>query len=394
MASRRVYFAIFGSGLGHVTRVLEMAGRLRGDGIEFRYSTSGQGLAHLRAKGEGGSTVGCPPLDVEWASDGGFSSHRVLPGFPFMFNSFLKQVAFERESIARFEPDLVVSDSRLSAVLASRSVSCPVITILNQFKVLFPPRFRNSGGRVYERIAGDALGLMWSVSDTVLVTDLPPPFTIAEEHLADSEVSGIVEYVGFTAPRTRTGEERLRRTRERLGLDGRPLVFCQISGPEATKSRLKETLLEAAKVLGTKYNVVVSMGRTGGSTEPTKLPGGGWLFDWCPVKDELFEMSAAVIARAGHSTIGQCIDHAKPAVLVPIHNHPEQISNAEKFSRLGLGLAIRSEKVTPQNLEESVEACLADRRYREAIEKVSVLSRKYDGIGRCVAAIRALVGSP
>ncbi len=384
-----MYFAVFGSGLGHATRAVMIASRLEGEGFEFRYSTSGQGLAYLRANGQGKASVGCPPLDVEWASDGGFSSHRVLPGFPFMFNSFLKQVAFERESIAQFDPDIVVSDSRLSAVMASRLVSRPVLTMLNQFKILFPPRFKNSGGRIYERIAGDALGLMWSLSDRVLVTDLPPPFTIAEEHLAESEVSRIVEFVGFTAPRVRCSEEQLRNTRETLGLDERPVVFCQISGPEATKGRLKETLLEAAESLGRRYSVVISMGHSGGSQEPRRIPGGGWLFDWCPVKDELFEMSDVLVARAGHSTIGQCIDHAKPAVLVPIHNHPEQISNAAKFSSLGLGTSIRSEKLTPQDLDRAVEACLTDPKFRENIRRVSAVSRKYDGLERCADAIRA-----
>ena len=74
-----------------------------------------------------------------------------------------------------------------------------------------------------------------------------------------------------------------------------------------------------------------------------RLANGAWLYDWCPVKDELFTLSDLVVARAGHSTIGQCIDAGKPAVLVPIHNHSEQIGNADKFSKLGLGLQIRSE---------------------------------------------------
>ena len=59
--------------------------------------------------------------------------------FPQMLRSFSRQVAFEAESIAKFDPKVVVSDSRLSAVLAARSRSFPVITMLNQFKVTLPP---------------------------------------------------------------------------------------------------------------------------------------------------------------------------------------------------------------------------------------------------------------
>jgi UDP:flavonoid glycosyltransferase YjiC (YdhE family) len=390
LTSRKLYFAVFGSGLGHVTRTLEVAKELPPDEFQVRYSTSGQGLGFLRERGLGGASEGSPGLDVEWASGGGFSSHRVLPGFPFMFNRFLEQVAFERRAIRRFDPRLVVSDSRLSAVLAARSMSYPVVTMLNQFKVLFPPRFRNRMGMFYERVAGDCLGLMWSLSERVLVTDLPPPYTIAEENLAGSEVSNIVEFVGFTAPRVDLTPERVRRAKESLGLDGRPLVFCQISGPDPTKGKFVETLLKSAEALTRGYNFVVSMGYSGGSPEPRKIANGGWLFEWCPIKDELFELSTVVVARAGHSTIGQCIDRVKPAVLVPIHNHPEQISNAEKFSRLGLGVSIRSERLTPQGLVESIGSCATDSSFRERLARVSAVSMRYRGVERCAQIIRSM----
>jgi UDP:flavonoid glycosyltransferase YjiC (YdhE family) len=393
LASRRIYFAVFGSGLGHVTRILEIAKLLPSDEFQLLYSSSGQGYSFLKSKGLGASSMNGPSLDVEWASGGGFSSNRVLPGFPSMFNNFLKQVAFERRAIRDFGPTLVVSDSRLSPLLAAWSMGYPVITMLNQFKILFPPRFRGRVGRFYERVAGDALGLMWSLSERVLVTDLPPPYTIGEENLAGSEVSKIVEFVGFTAPIVNMSLERVRRAKENLGLDNRPLVFCQISGPDATKGRFADTLLKSADLITRNYNLVISMGYSGGSPEPRKLSNGGWLFDWCPIKDELFELSTVMVARAGHSTIGQCINHVKPAVLVPIHNHPEQISNAERFEELGLGIMIRSEQLTPQNLLESVDRCAKNPSYIERLAKVCAVSNRYRGVERCAEVIRDMARS-
>jgi UDP:flavonoid glycosyltransferase YjiC (YdhE family) len=131
------------------------------------------------------------------------------------------------------------------------------------------------------------------------------------------------------------------------------------------------------------------MGRPSGSGEPRRLASGAWIYDWCPVKDELFSLSSVVVARAGHRTIGQCIDAGKPAVLVPIHNHSEQIGNANKFSKLGLGIEIRSERLTSENLIESVEACLTDPRYRESVERVRAVSKNYNGIQRCSEIIES-----
>lgn len=97
----------------------------------------------------------CPALDVEWTEEGSFSSKGFVVHFPLMLRSFSRQLAFEAGSIAKFAPKVVVSDSRLSAVLAAKSRSFPVITMLNQFKVTLPPRYRGDAlGRVYERIGG------------------------------------------------------------------------------------------------------------------------------------------------------------------------------------------------------------------------------------------------
>ena len=387
MGQLRVYFSVFGSGLGHITRILELSNRLAG--ADVKYSTSGQGLAFLEAKSLRDKAAPTPHLDVEWGPVGGFSSYSVLPRFPIMFNTFLRQLASERRSMAMFRPSVVVSDSKLSPVFAGRSLSYPVVTMLNQFKVLFPPRFRRGRtGRLFERIAADNLGLMWSLSDRVLVTDLPPPLTIGEANVYGSGITNIVEFVGFTTPRSEATPETMARTKEALGLGERPLVYCPISGPEATKGTLQKALLRACEAITRKYDLVISMGRSGGSTEPERLSRGGWLYQWCPVKDELFGLADAVVSRAGHSTIGQCIEHGKPAVLLPIHNHPEQIANSEKFRELGLGVDIRAERLTPEGLIGGIDSLLGDGRYRRRVESVQRVSARYRGIERCAEIIR------
>ncbi|MDG6909358.1 MAG: hypothetical protein JRN08_03220 [Nitrososphaerota archaeon] len=387
MGSGRVYFAVFGSGLGHITRTLDIAGRL--DGHQCLFSTSGQGLDHVRSRGAGGArALAAPPLDVEWDKEG-FSSWDVLPRLPFTFSAFLSQLAFERRSIGKFDPSVVVSDSRLSPILAARGLSYPVVTMLNQFVISFPPRFRSRTGRFLERIAGDVLGKLWSLSDRVLMTDLPPPYTIAETNLLGSDMSGVVEFVGFTAPRKRVEGQDLAKARGMVDAGRKPLVFCQISGPEVTKKRFSETIMQAAPGLTRDFDLVVSLGRSGGSTAPKRLASGAWVFEWCPVKDELFELADLVVARAGHSTIGQCIDGGKPAVLVPIYNHPEQIGNGEKFAKLGLGKGIRSEKLTAGSLSQAVRECLGDAGYGRRAQAVAEVSKRYNGVERSAEIIRS-----
>ncbi|MDA4111206.1 MAG: hypothetical protein OK439_01605, partial [Thaumarchaeota archaeon] len=168
----RIYFSVFGSGLGHAARISEISDRLWKPGDEYRYSSFEEGLDYLRSQGK--YPTKSPAIDLKWNSDGGFSSQDSFLGFPRAIIKFFRQLAFEADILTRFNPKVVVSDSRLSPIFASKAKSIPIITLLNQFKVLFPSRFRrNPLSNFYERIEGNVLGLFWSLSDEVLMSDLP-----------------------------------------------------------------------------------------------------------------------------------------------------------------------------------------------------------------------------
>jgi UDP-N-acetylglucosamine--N-acetylmuramyl-(pentapeptide) pyrophosphoryl-undecaprenol N-acetylglucosamine transferase len=301
----------------------------------------------------------------------------------------MNQVRFEMKNIGKFEPKIVISESRLSAILAGKLKSLPVVTILNQFKVLLPPRFRNkllSG--IFERMEANGLGILWALSDRVLMPDLPPPYTIAEANITGSDLKNRVDFVGFMAPSEPT-REMCERAKQRLGIDGRPLVFVQISGPRATKQQFVQDVFNAVGPLSRKYCVVISLGYPDGSTEPKKLANGAWVYEWCPVKDELFLLSKVMVGRSGHRTIEQCIDNGKPAVLIPIQNHSEQLGNAKKFTDLGLGIEISSDKLTPEGLVDSVDECMNDSKYSNNVENLKAISRNYNGIENSVKIINA-----
>ncbi|MHB1868922.1 MAG: glycosyltransferase [Nitrososphaerales archaeon] len=384
----KIYFPIFGSGLGHVTRIYGLAKYLREEGDEFRYSTFDEAFEFLEERGE--KVQLCPSVDLKWNESGGFSSGSSIVRFPLLMHAFSKQIEFEKNNISDFDPDIVVCDSRLSAVFAARLKSTPVVTILNQFKILFPPRFRGGlGSRLLERISGNMLGLFWSLSDEILMPDLPPPYTISEANVTGSDVANRVRYVGFMSPKTIVSEDRIWKARASLELGNRPLVLIQISGPRATKTRLTEVAMESADQISKDCNVVISLGQPNGSIEPRKFANNSWLYEWCPIKDELFVLSDVIVARAGHTTISQCVDLGKPAVYVPISNHSEQIWNAEKCQKLGIGVELKSEDLSAKNLIGAVEGCLNDSRYAENVQKLKSVSDRYNGTQTAARIIRS-----
>lgn len=386
----KIYFPVFGSGLGHVSRIYDIAGTLRDEESEYLFSTFDEAFHFLKAKGE--KVYLCPSIDLKWTDYGGFSSRGSTIRFPFALSAFSKQVGFELGKISKFNPNVVVSDSRLSAVFAAKLKSYSIITILNQFKILFPPRFRNEiGSGLLERLAGNTLGLFWSFSNEVLIPDLPPPYTISEANIAGSDVSNKVKFVGFIVPRINPSEKSLAEAKTLLGLDSRPLVVMQISGPGATKSQLTRIALDSADALVKNFNVVISMGDPNGSCDARKLSNGSWLFEWCPIRDELLALSDVIVARSGHGTISHCINFGKPAVYVPIFNHSEQIWNAEKCQTLGIGISLRSEYSNPRRLTECIESCIDDPKYKQSARRIQSVSNQYNGIESATKIIRSYI---
>jgi UDP:flavonoid glycosyltransferase YjiC (YdhE family) len=133
--------------------------------------------------------------------------------------------------------------------------------------------------------------------------------------------------------------------------------------------------------------VIVSKGLPGGSSVARKIANGSWLFDWCPIKDELFLLSNVLVTRAGHTTISQCINEGKPSVLVPIFNHSEQLSNATKFAKLGLGRVIMPEQLTPDAMIEAIEQCIEDPVYRSKMELISKIAARYPGLENAASTV-------
>jgi UDP-N-acetylglucosamine--N-acetylmuramyl-(pentapeptide) pyrophosphoryl-undecaprenol N-acetylglucosamine transferase len=385
---QRIYAAVFGSGLGHVTRVDAIAQDLRQtDDCQFLFSSFDEAYDYLKKYDRAVNYA--PSVDVKWNLAGGFSGANTFKRFPYAFSGFGKQISFETEKISQYNPRVVLSDSRLSAVFAAKSRFYPVVTILNQIRILFPPRFRvGTYGDLLERLEADLLGLFWSMSNEILFPDLPPPYTIGEANISHVDVSNKVKFTGFMTPKVPISVDRLAKVRNLLQLGDKPIIFMQISGPNATKGAFIEAALHAATKIADKYNVVVSKGLPTGSTIPSRLSSGTWVYEWCPIKDELFALSDVLVARSGHTTLSQCINVAKPSVVVPIFNHSEQIWNARKFQYLGLGIAIPSEKLTAQRLEKSIELCVEDQRYKENMLRLKRISDRYDGIRAAADVLR------
>jgi len=222
----RVYFAPCGIGLGHVGRLIPIAKKLRNADMVF--STYKEGINYV--KQEGLPLVEAPPIGFQVKPDGSvdFRQTAVNPGPFFASFTLLKQIDFELRTIQQFKPDVIVSDSRMSSLMAGRVLRIPRICILNEFQPIIPRRTHHLRlARLADSITLALLGKMWTSGNTVLIPDFPPPYTICEGNLnIPKSFRKNVRLIGPilpTHPNDLSIKEQLR-TKLKLPSD-KPLIF-------------------------------------------------------------------------------------------------------------------------------------------------------------------------
>ncbi len=339
----KVYIGCFGSGLGHASRMLEVAKELRVRNAVVEFSSSGE-VASL-IKDHGYPCNDLPLADVQYSESGAFLLKETLIAYPTILARTYKQLGEEIANIERFGPDVVLSDSALPTILAARILRVPAYT--------------------------------------VLLPDLPPPYTISEKNLWGSNVEK-TRYVGFLAPSE--GAEPDDAAAEFIN-DKRPKIFWQVSGPPRTRTSFLRMAMHYSEALAARYSFVVSGGDPMASPVPNRFPGG-WYYGWCGIAEFYFKACDVVISRAGHGTIGQAILWSKPSLLVPIPKQPEQEGNAQKAARLGVAIWHRQDELTVEFLEKSLIALL-NGDYPASTKRFGDLARKFDAKADIVHTIEA-----
>ena len=386
----KVYFTPYGVGLGHASRLIMVAEILKKVGVNVHFSSFGEAASYILMHGYDCETV--PALDFAWSAQGGFSIQDSVANIPHWLVNFSRQIRCEAYSIAKYNPQIVVSDSRLSSILSARILGIPSVVILNQIKLLLSPRLRQFRvARLFEKINGEILGLMWTVADRILVPDLPPPYTIAEYSIwGMNSVRSKLEYIGFTTPKLSISQERIGLALDTLGFKlSDPIIFVHISGPASTRAPFAKIAIEACKALRSNIQYVISEGRPTGDTRPRKLGDRGWYYQWCPIRDEIFAMSDLVVLRGGHAAISQAVQFGKPIVSIPIDNHGEQIGNSQKISKIGSAIMIRTRQLKACHITEAIHKIIDDTIYQKKADELLKLSLKLDGIDNILKIVNS-----
>jgi uncharacterized protein (TIGR00661 family) len=378
----RVLFCPAGVGLGHVGRCIPIARRLERDGAQVLFSTYSEGFKYVEH--EGFPVVEAPSIGVAVKPDGtiDFRQTTVKPG-PFMaVFTFWKQVDAEIKFMKAFEPDVVVSDSRASSLMAAKVLGIPKICILNQFQVFIPRRRRFLRlARIADAFTLTIIGKIWTSAIHALVPDFPPPYTISTRNLhIPKAYQKKIKFIGPILPVRPDDLPEQKDIRRRLGLDeDKPLVFVPISGPAKERAYFTGILRRIFREFPDDYQVVMSLGYPKASTEPVK-DGNLIIHGWIPNRFEYLKACDVVVSRVGHGTVSQAVCYGKPLILVPTPSHTEQLNNAKKAVELGVAEIIKQEDLNKNVLLAAVRKILENSEFQERAEQIRKEVMKWDGL--------------
>jgi len=359
----KVYFGVCGIGLGHAGRCIPIARKLKEKGAEVLFSTYRDAINYIEQ--EGFTLIEAPSMGFMVKPDGtvDFRQTVVNPG-PF-FASFMltKQVEAEIKFIRAYKPDVVVSDSRVSPLLAAKILDIPDVCILNQFQIMIPRRTRLLRlAKLVDTGALAMIGKLWTSGAThLMIPDFPPPYTLSAGNLnipkAYQKRVKLVGPILPVHPQELSSREELR---DKLSLNkALPFVFVPISGPAKERTYITEVLLQIFSDFPQEYQVVMSLGYPGAINKAIRH-GNVSIYNWIPNRFEYLKACDLVVARAGHGTLAQCICYGRPMILIPTPSHTEQLNNARRVKELGIAEVLDQNDVNRKTLVEMIEKMLSD----------------------------------
>ena len=386
----RVIFCPSGVGLGHVGRCIPIARNLESSGIQILFSTYREGFNYVQK--EGFNVVKSPDIGVAVKPDGSidFRKTTVNPGPFITIYTIMQQIDAEINIMQSFKPDVVVSDSRASSLLAAKFLGIPRICILNQFQVFIPRRKRFLKlARIADATTMTLVGRIWADTIQALIPDFPPPYTISNKNLhIPKAYHKKMKFICPILPVNSTDLPEKKQLRKKLGLDDdKHVIFAPISGPAKERAYFTGILRQILQEFPENYQIVMSLGYPNSSVETIKN-GNLIIHGWLSNRFEYMKASDIIVSRGGHGTISQSICFGRPMVLIPTPSHTEQYNNSKKAAELGVAEIIKQENLSKEILLTKIKNILDNKTLQSRAIQLQKDILKCNGLALAVKTIK------
>ncbi len=390
----RAYFSPLGIGYGHASRSLNLAMRLKKEGFSIFFSAYGDASSYLMGA-RGIEVVHCGE-EMVWKQkpDGSPDLWGTLKSLSEL-RKFLHHIKIEKENIEAASPDVIISDSRVSTLIAAQYLGVPSVVVLNQPKLLLSPLMRRNAppdelsdsegysmfSTVVEKLLNMAITRFWGLSQASIIADFPPPFSISKYHTSNLP-KPLMDRIAFSGPLI---EPKCELDKEE------DTILIMISGPGAERKSLANVIVDLLNNVPDNmrdYDFVVSLGEPSGSGNE-EIRGNVKIYKWLPDKWSFLERARLVVSRAGHTTIAEALMCGKPLLLIPVPGQTEKMENARSIEEMGLGKMLKQSEVKTKFFE--VLRSLLEEEYRERARKFRERFSDWNFLDRAAGIIESVL---
>lgn len=357
----KVLIFICGEGLGHTSRCIALGRELLAAGHEVYLGAYGYSKEFIERKGY--KTVEIPPEIKLVGESGSLNLKRSIISTLKNGNIFaiFKVLSLLKEK----KPDIVVSDSYFTGIVASKVRGIPVYLIVNQSNM---ETFFKEGGIALRTMGGvikQFYNCIFRRVDRIIIPDFPMPYTVCRLNLAfEEEVS---KNMFFSGPLTleKFGDVKAKDLQK-------PHVLSLIGG-FGYREPIFRKVIEVAK-LDKNINYTLLSGPNLNPEVFSNLPENVTIEHFINDQFPYLKASDLVIAPGGHSTIMEALTFGVPVLSFPDMNHSEQESNAAVIELEDYGRRL-DYNASPEEILRSIKELLENEKIHQKVETMKNLSK-------------------
>lgn len=357
----KVLIFICGEGLGHTSRCIALGRELLAAGHEVYLGAYGYSKEFIERKGY--KTVEIPPEIKLVGESGSLNLKRSIISTLKDGNilAIFKVLSLLKEK----KPDIVVSDSYFTGIVASKVRGIPVYLIVNQSNM---ETFFKEGGIALRTMGGvikQFYNCIFRRVDRIIIPDFPMPYTVCRLNLAfEEEVS---KSLFFSGPLTLEKFSDVK-----AEVLQKPHVLSLIGG-FGYREPIFRKVIEVAK-LDKNINYTLLSGPNLNPEVFSNLPENVTIEHFINDQFPYLKASDLVIAPGGHSTIMEALTFGVPVLSFPDMNHSEQESNATVVDLEGYGRHL-DYNASPEEILRSIKELLENEKIHQKVETMKNLSK-------------------
>ncbi len=320
----RILITSFGVGIGHASRDLALARKLRQAGHEVIFASFGSGYNYLKMNRQ--ETYDMPTMNFQ-ADEGEINIKDTVKESKDIPYVFIKTMYKEARIIRQIKPDVIIADSTYTSPITAKFLNIPCFIITNDLTFGFSDSTESMSIKYFEKSIRKFIKEITRGCKKILIPDIEGTVELP------SKLEGKTEYIGSLLHKNPDEIESKTLLRKKYNFnDDDVIILLTVGGSEFGEVLIKN-ICDISKDINCDRIIIFTGLEI--KTEDFNINDTDKIIikDFTPYLVDWMQISDLTIALAGHTTSMELISIKKPNILIPLKNHIEQQKNIENMEK-------------------------------------------------------------